>query len=153
MKKAILLFSFIFLMFSISTFAQDKNDKEQISLETLLERDAQHNLDVSWQYFKLKKAYKAALTRMEETIAAHPTFSKMDEVLYLSGMSSFYLSQERGRQKLKRLKLSEEEQEKYSPENLKESAIGYLGSLIEEYPDSKYVKKAKKTLKKLKPKK
>ena len=159
MKKAILLFSFIFLTFSVSTVAQVREPENKtkgvkpVTIETLLERDAQHNLNVSWQYFKLKKAYRAVLVRMEETIAAHPTFSQMDQVLYLSGMSSLYLANERGKQKIDLSKIPEEDREKYTPEKLKESAIGYLGSLVEEHPDSKYAKKAKKTLKKLKPKK
>lgn len=159
MKKAILLFSFIFLTFSVSTLAQisepenKTKDVKPITIETLLEQDAKHNLNVSWQYFKLKKAYRAVLVRMEETIAAHPTFSQMDEVLYLSGMSSYYLANARGRQKIDISKIPEEDREKYAPEKLKESAVGYLGELIESHPDSKYAKKAKKTMKKLEKKK
>ncbi len=63
----------------------------------MLEADALHNLDVAWQYFKLKKAYVAVLLRAEETMAAHPTFTKMDEILYLSGMSSYYLATGKGK--------------------------------------------------------
>jgi outer membrane protein assembly factor BamD (BamD/ComL family) len=140
-------------MFSVSTFAQTDNDEKPVSIDTLLDQDAQHNLNVSWQYFRLKKAYKAVLVRMEETMAAHPTYSKMDEVLYLSGMSSYYLANDKGKQKIDLTKLDEEDQEKYSPEKLKESAIGYLGTLVQQHPNSKYAKKAKKTLEKLEPKK
>lgn len=153
MKKAILLFSFIFLMFSVSAFAQDKDGKDQIPIDILLEADAKNNLNIAWHYFKLKKAYNAVLVRMEETIAAHPTFSKMDEVLYLSGMSSYYLSVDKGKQKIDLEKIPEEDREKYTPEKLSESATAYLGELVEEFPDSKYADKAKKTLKKLKPEK
>lgn len=150
MKKAILLFSFIFLTFSVSTFAQTGDDEKPVPINTLIEEDAQHNLNVAWQYFKLKKAYNAVLVRMEETIVAHPTFSKMDEVLYLSGMSSYYLANEKGKQKIDLEKIPEEDREKYTPEKLREAAEAYLGELIEEHPDSKYADKAKKTFKKLK---
>jgi len=149
MKKAILFFSFIFLIFSVTAFAQNKDEK-QLPIDTLLEEDAKHNLTVAWQYFKLKKAYKAVLGRMEETIAAHPTFSKMDEVLYLSGMSSYYLVRGKGKQKLNYARLNKEDKERYAPKKLRENAEAYLGELVENHPDSKYIKKAKKTLKKLK---
>lgn len=153
MKKAILLFSFIFLMFSFSAFAQDKDDEQPVSIDQLLNEDSQHNLNVAWQYFKLKKAYNAVLVRMEETMAANPTFAKTDEVLYLAGMSSFYLANDKGKQKIDLSKLPEENREKYTDENLRESAVGYLGTLVEEHPDSKYADKAKKTLEKIKSKK
>ncbi len=152
MKKAILLFSFIFLMFSVSTFAQTDGDEKQVPIDTLLEADAKHNLNVGWQYFRLKKAYNAVLVRMEETIAAHPTYAKMDEVLYLAGMSSYYLSIDKGKQKIDLEKIPEEDREKYTPEKLRESAISYLEELVENHPTSKYADKAKKTLDKLKPK-
>jgi outer membrane protein assembly factor BamD (BamD/ComL family) len=140
-------------MFSISTFAQDTDeDKEKVSIDVLLEADAKRNLNIAWQYFKLKKAYRASLVRMEETMAAHPTFSKIDEVLYISGMSSYYLAVDKGKQKIDLEKIPEEDRDKYTPEKLRESAIGYLGELIESHPDSKYAKKAKKTFNKLKPK-
>jgi outer membrane protein assembly factor BamD (BamD/ComL family) len=105
-------------------------------------------LEVAWQYFKLKKAYKAVLDRCEETIAAHPAFSKMDEVLYLSGMSSYYLSENKGKQKVN-LK-TEKDKERFAPEKLKENAEAYLATLVEKYPDSKYKDEAEETLKILK---
>lgn len=153
MKKAILLFSFIFLMFSFSVSAQDKEDEQPVSIDQLLNEDSQHNLNVAWQYFKLKKAYNAVLVRMEETMAANPTFAKTDEVLYLAGMSSFYLANDKGKQKIDLSKLPEEDREKYTDEKLRESATAYLGILVEEHPDSKYADKAKNTLKKIESKK
>ena len=150
MKKAVLSLSFIILLFAVPAFAQNgDDDKEQVLIDVLLDADANHNLDVAWQYFKLKKAYNAVLVRMEETIAAHPTFSKADEVLYLAGMSSYYLSIDKGKQKIDLAKLPEEDREKYSDENLREAAAAYLTELIDNHPDSKYAGKAKKTLKQL----
>lgn len=152
MKKAILLFSFILLTFSVSAFAQ-KNKGTPVQIDRIIELDAKKNLNIAWQYFKMKKAYNATLVRMEETIAAHPTFTKIDEVLYLLGMSSYYLAENKGKQKIDLSKIPEEDREKYTPSKLRESAIGYLGELIESHPTSKYAKKAKKTMKKLKPEK
>ena len=63
MKKAIIVLAFIFLIFTFSATAQDK---VELPLEQLLERDAQHNLKVAWGYFKQGKAYKAALMRTGE---------------------------------------------------------------------------------------
>ena len=59
-----------------------------------LEKDSLHNLEVARQYFKLKKAYVAALRRCEEVIAGNPTFAKMDEVLFIAGESSLRLGGE-----------------------------------------------------------
>src|SRR3989440_8820192 len=57
-----------------------------------IEKDSIHNLDVARQYFKLKKAYVAALKRCEEIIAGNPNFAKIDETLFIAGMSDYYLS-------------------------------------------------------------
>lgn len=138
-------------MFSISISAQ--KETESLSFEQILEADAQHNLDVAWQYYKMRKAYLAVLMRTEETMAAHPGFSKMDEILYLSGMSSYYLSIGKGKQKIDLGKMPEEDRERYSPPRLKEDAFAYLSKLAEDFPDSKYTKKSRGTLRKLEPKK
>jgi outer membrane protein assembly factor BamD (BamD/ComL family) len=152
MKKAFLLFSFIFLLFTFSAFAQDGNDdKQQLPIEQILEQDAKQNLIVARQYFKLKKAYKAVLSRFEETFAANPEFSDMDEFLYYAGMSSFYLSENKGKQKVN-LEL-EEEREKYDPKKLREDAVAYFSLIVETYPESKYKDDSEKMLKKLQPEK
>ena len=85
----------------------------------------------------------------EETLAAYPQFSKMDEFLYIAGMSSYYLSRNEGKQKVN-LK-SEREKDKYAPEKLKEDAIAYFSMIIDKYPDSKFREDAEKTLKEIKP--
>ncbi len=102
MKKNLLILAlhyFGFSAFGNQTFAQ-KQIEPQITRDPILEADAKHNLEVSRQYFRTKKAYKAVLLRFEETFAAYPEFSKMDEFLYLAGMSSFYLSNNKGKQKI-----------------------------------------------------
>src|SRR5690349_19978412 len=64
-----------------------------------MEKDSLHNLDVARQSFKLKKAYVGALDRCEEVLAGNPTFSKIDEVLYIAGSSSLNLANAKGKQK------------------------------------------------------
>lgn len=142
-QPSVLAFIFV-LLFSFSAAAQ-RNVTPAIDRDPLLEADAKHNLDVAKQYFSpLKKAYKSVIDRFEETYAAYPEFSKMDEFLYLAGMSSYYLSEGKGRQKVD-LKL-EKEKERFAPSKLKEDAVAYLTLVVEKYPDSKFVTDAKKTL-------
>ena len=130
------------------TVSAQRNVTPAIDRDPLMEQDAKHNLDVAKQYFLLKKAYKGVLERFEETYAAYPTFSKIDEFLYYAGMSSYYLSENKGKQKidLKR----EKDPAKYEPAKLKDDAIGYLSTIVEKYPESKFKADAEKTLKLLK---
>ena len=140
---------FIGLICCSGLFAQ-RNIEQAIDRDPMLEADAKHNLDVAWQAFgPARKAYKQVLGRFEETYAAYPTFSKMDEFLYLAGMSSYYLSKNEGKQKVN-LKL-EREREKYDPQKLKEDAVAYLNLMIERRPDSKYRDDAERILKELEP--
>ena len=126
------------------TVSAQRNVTPAIDRDPLMEQDAKHNLDVAKQYFLLKKAYKGVLERFEETYAAYPTFSKIDEFLYYAGMSSYYLAEGKGKQKidLKR----EKDPAKYEPVKLKDDAIGYLSTIIEKYPESKFKNDAEKTL-------
>lgn len=154
MKRNLLILAFIifgFSAFGSQAFAQ-KQIEPQIVRDPILEIDATHNLDVSRQYFRTKKAYKAVLLRFEETFAAYPEYSKMDEFLYLAGMSSFYLSNNKGKQKID-AKSSEEDKKKFAPEKLREDATAYLSQLIDNYPQSQYKSDAEKTLESLKAKK
>ena len=151
MKRNLLVLAFIIFGFSVSVnsvFAQ-KQIEPQIQRDPILEADASHNLEVANQYFKTKKAYKAVLMRFEETFAAYPEFSKMDEFLYLAGMSSYYLSENKGKQKI----VTEDEKKKFAPEKLREDATAYLAQIVEKYPQSQYKSDAEKTLKTLEAKK
>lgn len=147
--KKLLLICFFALVFAPVYAGAQTGEKQALQFDKILEADASHNLEVAWQYFKLKKAYVAVLMRTDETIAAHPTFSKADQVLYLAGMSSYYLSIGKGKQKIDPARLSEEDRKRFSTERLHEDALAYLDRLIEMYPQSKYAKKAAKTLKKI----
>ena len=144
MKKKFLAFVFINVgTLTVGTYAQ-RNVAKAIDRDPLMEADAKHNLDVAWQSFSLKKAYKGVLSRFEETYAAYPEFSKIDEFLYLAGMSSYYLADNKGKQKVD-LKL-EKEKDKFTPTKLRENAVAYLSQLVEKYPQSKYIDDAKKAL-------
>jgi outer membrane protein assembly factor BamD (BamD/ComL family) len=151
MKRLICSFGFgLFALLMLSSWAAaQKNVTPAIDRDPILEQDAKHNLDVAWQAFgPARKAYTQVLLRFEETFAAYPDFSKMDEFLYLAGMSSYYLSENKGKQKVD-LK-SEKEKDKYSPERLKENAVAYLAMVVDKYHDSKYRPDAEATLKLLK---
>lgn len=144
MKKYFLYLVIFGAVMTGSVNAQ-RNVEPAIDRDPVLEQDAKHNLDVAWQAFKpLKKAYKQVIMRFEETFAAYPQFSKMDEFLYLAGMSSYYLSENKGKQKID--PKSEKEKEKYAPAKLKEDAVAYLSMVVDKYPESKYRPDAEKTL-------
>ena len=146
-KFTILAFAiFSLFVFGNAAFAQ-KQIEPQIQRDPVLEADASHNLEVARQYFKTKKAYKAVLMRFEETFAAYPEFSKMDEFLYLAGMSSLYLSENKGKQKID--VKSEEEKSKFAPAKLREDATAYLSQIVEKYQQSSFKGEAVKTLKTL----
>jgi outer membrane protein assembly factor BamD (BamD/ComL family) len=104
-----------------------------------LERDSLHNLEVARHYFKLKKAYVAAVKRCEEIDAGNPNFAKMDEVLYIAGESSLRLAENLGKQKAK----------EKTPEELRQDARIYLSRLVAGYPNSAFYKQAEIDLKTL----
>jgi len=87
--------------------------------------------------------------RFEETYAAYPTFSQIEEFLYLAGMSSYYLSENKGKQKIDRK--NERDTEKFAPAKLRLDAKAYLSLLLERNPQTKYRDDAERTLKLLGP--
>lgn len=103
--------------------------------DPVLEADSKKNLDVARHYFKLKKAYRASLARCEEIIAGNPTYSRIDEALYIAGMSSLYLARGKGKQP------STMPAEKHLAD-----ARDYLSRVVKEYPESEYRKKAEEEL-------
>lgn len=105
-----------------------------------IEKDSLHNLNVARQYFKLKKAYVAALARCEEIIAGNPIFAQMDEVLYIAGASSLRLAQKLGKQA-----------SKMPPDKLRDDAREYLSRLTKDFPESEFREQAEKELRTLKP--
>lgn len=146
----LIAFAFTAILLTVVAASAQRNVTPAIEREPILEADAMRNLDVAWQGFgPARKAYKQVLGRFEETYAAYPEFSKIDEFLYLAGMSSYYLSKNEGKQKVN-LNL-EREREKYDPQRLRENAVAYLSMMLERNPESKYRENAEKVLKELKP--
>src|SRR6266849_11088986 len=104
-----------------------------------LEKDSLHNLEVARHYFKLKKAYVAAIKRCEEIIAGNPNFAKIDEVLFIAGESSLRLAESKGKQK----------QSKLTPDQLRDEAREYLTQLAIDHPNSTFNKDAEEDLRAL----
>ena len=120
-----------------------------------LEKDSLHNLEVARHYFKLKKAYVAAIKRCEEIDAGNPNFAKMDEVLFIAGESSLRLAETGGKQKTKvvmpdAMLAQEKHETRYkTPDELKGDARVYLSRLVAGYPNSAFRKQAEADLNKL----
>ncbi|HEX6285727.1 MAG TPA: outer membrane protein assembly factor BamD [Pyrinomonadaceae bacterium] len=112
-----------------------------------LERDSLHNLEVAKNYFKLKKAYVAALKRCEEIIAGNPNFAKIDEVLLMAGQSSLWLAEKKGKQSPDLYVIFEDGAKRtLTPEQFREMGQGYLNKLITDFPNSSFAKEAREEL-------
>lgn len=139
MKKFCLLVICSLALFVAAPFARAQSNAKQgpdVVRDPDLEKDSLHNLEVARHYFKLRKAYIAALQRCEEIIAGNPVFSKIDEVLYLAGESSLRLAENKGKQA-----------SKVTSDKLREDARDYLSQLVNGYPDSSFRKQAEEDLK------
>ncbi len=146
----ILLVLLAFLIIAPATYAQGgvKGGPDPATLrDPDLERDSYHNLEVARNYFKLKKAYVAALKRCEEILAGNPNFAKIEEVLLMAGQSSLWLSQNKGKQKPEQY-VSFEGTEKHTltSAQFREMGVDYLKKLINDYPNSPYAKQAQEEL-------
>ena len=158
MKKLLLPIITLALALSIcasASFAQGraKTGPDPATIrDAELEKDSLHNLEVARHYFKLKKAYLAALKRCEEIDAGNPNFAKMDEVLYIAGISSLRLAETGGKQKTKVVvpdsMLAKDKQDlKYkTPEELRDDARVYLSRLVAEHPNSTFRSQAESDL-------
>jgi outer membrane protein assembly factor BamD (BamD/ComL family) len=115
-----------------------------------LERDSNHNLEVAKNYFRLKKAYVAALKRCEEIIAGNPTFAKIDQVLLMAGQSSLWLAEGKGKQSRDLYVTFDGGQKRtLTPEQFRDMGRDYLNKLIKDYPNSDYAKQAQEELRQL----
>ena len=108
---------------------------------------AKHELEVARHYFKNKKAYYAAFKRCEELAAGYPEFYKLDEVLYMAGMSSLYLAEGKGKQKPPAS--TPEKAQEFSPESLRATARDYLSRVVSDFPKSGFRKDAQEALARL----
>jgi hypothetical protein len=115
-----------------------------------LEKDSLHNLEVARNYFKLKKAYVAALKRCEEIIAGNPNFARIEEVLLIAGQSSLSLAAGKGKQ-APSLYVTYDSGGKrtLTPEQFREMGREYLTRLINDYPQSRFRQQAEEALKAL----
>ena len=153
MKRKIILFALLIfptLLCVPASHAQGgaKNGPDPSTVrDPELEKDSLHNLEVARQYFKLKKAYVAALKRCEEVIAGNPNFAKMDEILFIAGESSLFLAEKKGKQS-PTLYTTQEGNNKRSltPEEFREAARTYLSQLVNNYPNSQFRKQAEEDL-------
>lgn len=109
-----------------------------------LEKSSRHDLEVARHYFKQKKAYYASYKRADELIAGHPEFSRLDEALYIAGMSGVYLSEGKGKQKIPQLNPAEAQE--FTPEALRQTAREYLNRIVRDYPQSKFRRDATEAL-------
>lgn len=151
---------FTFIMFGLlvlsvagpSTSAQGvRSGPDQSTLrDPDLERDSHHNLEVAKNYFRLKKAYVAALKRCEEIIAGNPNFAKIEEVLLMAGQSSIWLSQNKGKQNPNLYVTFDGGQKRtLTSEQFREMGRDYLNKLITDYPNSQYARQAQEELRQL----
>ncbi|HEY0322422.1 MAG TPA: outer membrane protein assembly factor BamD [Pyrinomonadaceae bacterium] len=147
MKKIVLLSTFfvVALLWSAPVARAQGNASRGPDQRTVrdpeMEKDSMHNLEVARQYFKLKKAYLASLKRCEEIIAGNPTFSRIDEVLYIAGVSSLRLAEGKGKQK--------QIPADTTAGKLRDDAREYLSQVFYNYPDSQFYKDAEKELRAL----
>ena len=142
MKKLLMPMFALTVLFTVAplTFAQaGAKQPPQIQRDAELEKDSLHNLEVARHYFKLRKAYVAALQRCEEIIAANPAFSRIDEAFYMAGQSSLNLAEGKGKQKASLYVINEGETKKtLTPDEFRELARGYFSQLLKSYPESSF---------------
>ncbi|HKY41481.1 MAG TPA: outer membrane protein assembly factor BamD [Pyrinomonadaceae bacterium] len=150
----VLFFVFLFVLFvaAPSTRAQGVRSGPDPSTyrDPDLERDSHHNLEVAKNYFKLKKAYVAALKRCEEILAGNPNFAKIEQVLLMAGQSSIWLSEGKGKQDPNLyITFVDGEKKTLTPEQFREMGREYLTKLVKDYPNSEYAKQAQEELSRL----
>lgn len=147
------LFTFSLLFYSQPVVAQGavKSGPDPATIrDPELEKDSLHNLEVARNYFKLKKAYVAALKRCEEIIAGNPNFARIEEVLLIAGESSLSLAAGKGKQ-APSLYVTHDASGKRSltPEEFREMGREYLTRLINDYPQGRFRQQAEASLKTL----
>ena len=148
MKIFMILAAAVLIGIPITVTAQSgAKQQPQIQRDAELEKDSLHNLEVARHYFKLRKAYVAALQRSEEIIAANPAFSRIDEALYMAGQSSLNLAEGKGKQKSSLYVIHEGETKKtLTADEFRELARGFFTQLVNTYPESSFRAQAEDAL-------
>ena len=141
----------VLMMMSADVVAQGGAKKgPDVARDPDMEKDSLHNLEVARGYFKLKKAYVASLQRCEEVLAGNPTFSKIDEVLFIAGQSSVNLAEGKGKQDAKQYVIHEgDKKTTLTSEEFRGKARDYLSQLLADYPQSSFRGQAEEALKTL----
>ncbi len=140
----VLVFAFVICVPAVCAQGAAKNGPDPSTIrDPDLEKDSLHNLEVARNYFKLKKAYVAALKRSEEIIAGNPNFSRIEEVLFIAGESSLSLAEKKGKQNPS-LYVSYDGNTKHTltSEQFREMGRDYLTRLVNDYPQSNFRKQA-----------
>ena len=115
-----------------------------------LEKDSLHNLEVARNYFKLKKAYVAALKRCEEIIAGNPNFARIEEVLLIAGESSLSLADKKGKQApTLYVTFDGTSKRTLTAAQFRDMGRDYLTRLITDHPQSQFRQQAEEDLKAL----
>ena len=139
---ALLMFAMLLFAPAVSAQGKAKTGPDPSTIrDPDLEKDSLHNLEVARNYFKLKKAYVAALKRCEEIIAGNPNFARIEEALFMAGESSLFLAENKGKQSpslYAKPTLPGDEFRKMGRE--------YLTRLITDYPNSSFRKQAEADL-------
>ena len=143
-------FAFVLLLVAPATYAQGTvrtGPDPSTMRDPDLERDSLHNLEVARNYFRLKKAYVAALMRLEEIIAGNPNFTRIEEVYLMAGQSSLWLAENKGKQSSS-LYVSVEAGKKrtLTADQFRELGREYLNKLVKDYPDGQFTKQAREEL-------
>jgi hypothetical protein len=139
---AFLMFALVLCAPAVSAQGKAKTGPDPSTIrDPDLERDSLHNLDVARNYFKLKKAYVAALKRCEEIIAGNPTFARIEEALFMAGESSLFLAESKGKQSPTLYA-----KPTLSAEDFRTMGREYLTRLITDYPESSFRKQAEADL-------
>jgi outer membrane protein assembly factor BamD (BamD/ComL family) len=153
MKKFCLVILIALALVAMAPAARAQGGAKQgpdVARDPDMEKDSLHNLEVAWQYFKLRKAYVASLERSEEIIAGNPAFSKIDEALFIAGKSNLLLAEGKGKQKPSMYVRHEGSEKKtLTPEQFRDEARGYLSQLVNDYPASRFKGEALEDLKSL----
>ena len=152
MRKSLVLGCLLFFLLPSGAMAQGaaKGPDPATIRDPELEKDSLHNLDVARNYFKLKKAYVAALKRCEEIIAGNPNFARIEEVLYIAGESSLSLAAGKGKQASSLYVTTDVNGKRtLKPEEFREMGREYLTRLINDYPQGRFRQQAQEALKTL----
>ncbi|HEV8588656.1 MAG TPA: outer membrane protein assembly factor BamD [Pyrinomonadaceae bacterium] len=153
MRKILFLTTLMAVLLGVQSIVYAQGGAKQgpqASRDLELDKDSLHNLEVARHYFKLKKAYVAALQRCEEIKAANPTFYKIDEVLYIAGESSLNLAAGKGRQKPSLYVVREGETKRTpTPDEFRDMARDYFSQLVNSYPESSFRGQAEDALRAL----